>query len=134
MPHGTLRVIFSLAVGIAVSLYAWHRVTDPEPAMQRAREEAVVRESRDILRRYVNTNESIQIVDPLDPDRKVGKVYIYPAENGWEVSGHYRRSESDRWHPYLMQLDPDMNLSRLSLQDEALLGMAERDRKLFAKP
>ena len=70
----------------------------------------------------------IEIIDPLAPSRVIGKVYIYPAESGWELSGFYRRIGSrsgarvgaergDRWHPYLMSLDADLALLSLSVKD-----------------
>ncbi|HEX2139815.1 MAG TPA: hypothetical protein VHG33_08900 [Woeseiaceae bacterium] len=116
--HRILRVLVAVAFGLAVAFYAYQRVTDPRPAMQRAREEAVVRASRDILRAYIEPASDLRIVDPLAPDRTVGKVYIYPAEEGgWEVSGHYRRDATDGWHPYLMRLDDASTLIKLSVRD-----------------
>jgi hypothetical protein len=131
-----MRLVFALGVGVALSLYMYQRVTDPAPAMQRAREEAVVHTARTILRGYVGTANGLQIVDPLAPDRKVGKSYIYPAAAGWEVSGHYRRHARDRWHPFLMQLDPESNLITLSVKDAdaALQRTAAEDPKFKAVP
>lgn len=135
--HRILRVVVALGVGLAVAIYAYQRVTDPRPAMQRAREEAVVLASRDVLRGYIDSSAGLQIVDPLAPDRKVGKVYIYPAEEGgWEVSGHYKRGESDRWHPYLMRLDGASTLIELSVRDAdtRLRRRAAADPKLSMEP
>ncbi|MFQ5983285.1 MAG: hypothetical protein ACE5KS_07915, partial [Woeseiaceae bacterium] len=88
--HDILRPIVALAVGLLLAVYVYRLVTDPEPALRKAREETIVMASRDILRSYVAPDGTIQIVDPVSPDRKVGKVYIYPAGRGWQVSGHYR--------------------------------------------
>ena len=63
-----------------------------------------------------------EIVDPLATDRKVGKVYVYRAGDGWEVSGYYRRDEDDEWHPFLMSLDATPAMTHLKVQDEALAG------------
>jgi hypothetical protein len=99
---------------------------------QRAREEAVVISARDILKSYVRADTEIEIVDPLARNRVAGKVYIYPMENGWEVSGYYRRNESDRWHPFLMSLSENVELVSLSVRDadEKLAAAADDDPKL----
>ncbi|MBT8078249.1 MAG: hypothetical protein KJO31_06710 [Gammaproteobacteria bacterium] len=113
------RLLVAFGIGIAIALYAYMRVVDPEPRMQRAREEAVVREARSILREFVDVSGELQIVDPLAPDRKIGKVFIYPSDGGWEVSGYYRRDDADSWHPWLMQLDGNGVLSGLLVQDSS---------------
>jgi hypothetical protein len=100
--HRIIRLVIAFAVGILLALYSFERISDPEPARQRAREEAIVMSAREILKSYVPAEGEIEIADPLAPNRIAGKVYIYPAENGWEVSGHYRRNASDRWHPFLI--------------------------------
>lgn len=120
-----VRLGVAFGVGVAIALYAYLRVVDPEPRMQRAREEAVVREARSILREIVDSSGELQIVDPLSPDRKIGKVFIYPSDDGWEVSGYYRRDDADSWHPWLMQLDGDGLLSSLLVQD----GSTEMGRR-----
>ena len=134
--HRILRPVVAFAVGFAIAFYAYDRVTDPRPRVEREREEAVVRASRDILGEYLQDTPGLQIVDPLAPDRKVGKVYIYPAGQGWEVSGHYKRGDGDRWHPYLMQLDANYRLVLLSLRDEdaRLRQQAAQDPKLTVEP
>jgi hypothetical protein len=117
LTHRIARFAIALGVGLALSLYAYQRVTDPEPAMQRAKEEAVVLAARDVLRHYIRPVPELRIVDPVSPNRKVGKSYIYPTDSGWEVSGHYRRNDADRWHPFLMALNPDATLANLSVKD-----------------
>ena len=134
--HNVMRLVFALGVGLALSSYMYQRVTDPAPGRQRAQEEAVVHTARTLLQAYIGSGDDLQIVDPLAPDRKVGKAYIYPAAAGWEVSGHYRRHDRDRWHPFLMQLDPESNLITLSVKDSDadLRRTAAEDPKLQAVP
>lgn len=134
--HRVFRLVVAFGAGLALSLYAFQRVTDPRPGIQRAAEEAVVLTARDVLRSYVEGGAALQVVDPLAPDRKVGKVYIYPAAAGWEVSGHYRRHDTDPWHPYLMRLDSASSLIQLSVKDddERLRRKAMDDPKLIAVP
>ena len=86
-----IRWTVAITVGLVLALLAFQKATDPEPARQRAVEEAVVLESRQILLSYVFPEGELQLVDPLAPDRKVGKAYVWPVDSGWEVSGYYRR-------------------------------------------
>ena len=125
-----------MSVGLALALLAFQKATDPLPAQQRAIEEAVVLESRQILLSYVFPEGELRLVDPLAPDRKVGKSYIWPVEGGWEVSGYYRRDDNDRWHPYLMNLDSASALQSLAVRDsnERLIGMSARDARFSAVP
>ena len=80
--------------------------------------------------------DSLEIADPLSPNRKAGKVYIYAEGGGWAVSGHYRRNENDRWHPYLMTLNAGQRLISLKLKDRdpALLERAALDPLLEISP
>lgn len=134
--HKVIRPLVALILGLILALYAYHRVTDPEPALQRAREEAVVMSARDILGSYVAPGAEIEIVDPVSPNRKVGKVFIYPAGGGWEISGHYRRDQNDPWHPYLMSLNGDAGLESLVVRDgnDRLIDMSAQDPKFSAVP
>lgn len=116
--HRVARLFVAFAIGIAVAIYAYDRVTDPEPARQRAQEEAAVLASRALLAEYLAVDSGLQIVDPLAPDRVVGKVYVYPTDQGFDVSGHYRRSDTARWHPFLMRLDRNAALLDLSVADD----------------
>ena len=129
-------LLIALGFGFAIAIYAYFQVTDPEPARQRAREEVVVNESRVLLHGYIAATPEIQIVDPLAPDRAIGKVYVFPAGDGWEVSGFYRRSEDDEWHAYLMQLDAGIALNSLSVRDKdhGLTRLATTDEKLTVVP
>ena len=116
-PHRIIRPVVAFSVGIALALYAFERISDPEPARQRAREEAVVISAREILKSYVPADGEIEIADALAPNRVAGKVYIYPTDVGLVLSGYYRRNESDRWHPFLMSLNSITNLFSLSFRD-----------------
>ena len=134
--HKVVRPVIALIIGVILALYAYQRITDPEPRAQRAREEAVVFSAREILQSYVAPGEHLEIVDPLSPNRKAGKVYIYPTDAGWELSGHYRRGADDRWHPYLMSLDGAAGLESLAVRDadDRLIGMSSQDPKFSAVP
>ena len=114
--HRLFRLVFAFAVGIALSLYVYQRMMDPAPLQQRAQEEAVVLAARGILEDTIPDSD-LEIVDPLATNRSAGKVYIYPFGDGWQVSGHYRRNESDPWHPFLMTLDANVQLVSLAVAD-----------------
>jgi len=66
----------------------------------------------------------------------VGKVYIYPATDGWEISGYYRRGATDLWHPFLMQLDETLALVHLKIsdQDAVLVERGSKDPLLEVMP
>lgn len=130
MNHRVGRVIFSLAVGIAVAVFAYRWATNPEPRAARAQEEQVVRASRSLLA-TVLSSDSLEIVDPLAPNRKIGKTYVYAETPGWAVSGYYRRGEDDRWHPYLLRMTESQELVLLKVQDKALADIPNRDPKLI---
>jgi hypothetical protein len=136
LTHRVARFSIALGVGLALSLSAYRCVTDPEPAMQRAKEEAAVLAARGILRHYIGPSPELRIVDPVSPNRKVGKSYIYPTEAGWEISGHYRRDDTDHWHPFLMALNPDASLANLSVRDspDSFPAEARQDPKFNAQP
>ena len=130
--HKVTGLLFAFSVGILLSVYAYRVVTNPEPAQQRAREEAAVMASRAIVADILSAHESLEIVDPLAPDRVVGKTYIYPAADGWDISGHYRRNARDQWHPYLVSLDENLQLRSFSARDAAadLVERAATDPRL----
>jgi hypothetical protein len=52
------------------------------------------------------------------------------------VSGHYRRNETDRWHPFLMKLNRDHALASLSVKDSSntLAAKARADPRLAVTP
>jgi len=119
MNHTIGRNLFALGVGLVVAVFAFQWITDPLPRAQRQAEERAVHASRILLVSQVGAGE-LDIVDPLEPDRKVGKAYVYAEEPGWAVSGYYRRDDNDGWHPYLMQLTEDLALHSFKAEDEAL--------------
>ncbi len=134
--HRYLQWVVAITVGVVIWFVVFERATDPEPARQKAIEESVVYEARMLLASYVSPGAELQVVDPLAPDRKVGKTYIWPDGGGWEVSGYYRRNAQDPWHPYLMTLDASTALSSLAVKDrnERLIGMSAQDPKFSAVP
>ena len=129
MNHRVGRSLFALIVGLAVAFFAFQWITNPRPRAERALEESVVEVSRSMLVQKVGV-DALEIVDPLAPNRKVGKVYVYREAPGWAVSGYYRRSAEDSWHPYLMRMTEDTQLIRLKAQDSALANQAADDPTL----
>ncbi len=134
--HRILRWVFAFAAGLVLALYAFERISDPQPRLQRAREEAAVLEARAWLQNYVVAPDGIELVDPLKTNRRVGKVYVYPTADGWEVSGYYRRDKSDAWHPWLMRMDPQLQLVTLAVRDAdlRLTGLAAEDPRFSVQP
>ncbi len=133
MNHRIARLAFGLGVGLLVAFMAFKWITNPEPRAERQLEETVVAASRQHLEATL-ANSSAELVDPLSPDRKVGKTYVYRAGDGWEVSGYYRRDEDDRWHPYLMTLDASHAMTQLKVQDSMLRDSAEQNELLEILP
>ena len=119
MNHRVGQSVFALVVGLAVAVIAYQWITNPAPRQERQNEERAVQASRELLVSVVGA-ESLEIVDPLAPNRKVGKVYVYAEEPGWAVSGYYRRDEVDRWHPYLLNMTADLELHAFKAEDDAL--------------
>lgn len=137
--HKVIRMTVALTIGVFLAFFSYQRVTDQELGQERALEEAAVLAGREILRSIVTAGEEIEIVDPLAPSRVIGKVYIYPAEGGWQLSGYYRRKaqiSGDRWHPYLMSLDDGLALIQLSVndKDERLKASAASDPRISVDP
>jgi hypothetical protein len=134
--HRYMKWVVAIGAGFLLALWAFDRSTDPEPTRQKVIQEAVVAESRLVLKSYVAPDGQLHLVDPLAPDHKIGKVYILPAGNGWDVSGHYRRNEADQWHPYLLKLDSESRLISLAVKDgnSRLIDMSSRDERFSAVP
>ena len=126
MNHDIGRVVFAVAVGLLVAMMSYRWIMNTEPRNQRMQEETVVTEARLLLQSTLNIG-ALEIVDPLSPDRVVGKTYVYPRDDGWDVSGFYRRSENDLWHPYLIVLDADFALAHLRVSDSALLDRNDEE-------
>ena len=64
------------------------------------------------------------------------KLSQCPPDDGWEVSGHYRRGARDKWHPYLLRLDTTPSLVHLAIKDDdrRLAEIARTDPKLTLTP
>lgn len=116
MNHNIGRIAFGAIVGLLVAYFSYQWITDPNGREMRALEIRVVTASREELLSKLSSSK-LEIVDPVTPNRKVGKVYVYPEEDGWSVSGYYRRNDDDRWHPYLLSLDASMKLATLKVSD-----------------
>ncbi len=124
-------IVFGLLVGGLVAWLSYDWITDTGRRDERAEQVRAVNAARGHLADKVAEPE-IEIVDPLSPDRQVGKVYIYAADGGWEVSGYYRRDDRDDWHAYLATLDEQRGLSLLKVRDTdaELVQRARRDPAL----
>jgi hypothetical protein len=135
MNHRIGRIVFVFVIGLLVASFSYRWITNPEGRVERVLQESVVESSRGHLRSAVGI-DSLEIVDPLAPNRKAGKVYIYAEGDDWAVSGYYRRDENDRWHPYLMTLNADQSLSFLKLKDrdQQLIERATSDPLLEIAP
>ena len=131
MNHRAGSIVFGLIVGVGAAFLSYQWITNPERGEERAEQERVVLASRARLSARLRLDE-LEMVDPLSPQRKVGKVYVYPIDGGWEVSGYYRRSENDRWHPYLLALGDDLSLESLKVKDAdpAVRQLAAEDARL----
>ena len=129
--HRVTSLVFAFSLGLLVSFCSYQWITDPDRRTQRAIEEGVVLQSRQVLEQYVGSKGGIEISDPLNRVREAGKVYIYPVESGWELSGQYRRVGERRWHAYLMNLDGDARLISLAVEDDdpALQEKARSDSR-----
>ena len=128
MNHRMVSRVFGFAVGLVVAYMAYQWVSDPSRRVESDEQDKVVETSRVVLKNKLAIGD-IELVDPLAPQRRVGKVYIYPVTDGWEVSGYYRRNEDDRWHPYLLTLSSELTLVYLKVQDAepGLASMSETD-------
>jgi len=133
MNHRVARLLFGFGVGLLVAYFAFQWISNPAPRAERRLEEATVAAARQHLEDTLAIG-GIEIVDPLAPNRKIGKSYVYRADSGWEVSGYYRRGEGDRWHPYLMALDPSLAIVSLKIQDARLVERASNDPLLVTVP
>ena len=124
-------LLFGIGIGMLVAFMSYQWITNPAPRAERQLEEAVVLDARNYLIVQLGVGE---IVDPLAPNRKIGKSYVYRASEGWEVSGYYRRDDSDRWHAFLMSLDDARNVTHLKVQDSELAERASEDPTLEVSP
>lgn len=121
MNHRVGRLVFGFAAGLLLAYISYRWIATGTGRAERAVQESVVLVSREQLTTTLAIGE-LELVDPLAPDRVVGKAYVYPADAGWEVSGFYRRDERDLWHPYLVTMDAGLALVHLKISDTALLA------------
>ena len=129
--HRISSIVFGLVVGLAVAIGSYHWITDPIKRAERERQESIVLQGREHVLTLLDL-DGLEFVDPLSPQRKVGKVYIYPAGSGWEVSGFYRRNENDRWHAFLLALDGNGGAELLRVRDTSpgIAGRAADEARL----
>jgi len=133
MNHRVGRLIFGIGVGLLVAFLSYKWISNPAPRAERELEESVVAIARQQLQETLAIGQ-LELVDPIAPNRKIGKSYVYRADGGWEVSGYYRRGEGDRWHPFLMTLDASSVISNLKVGDTAFVQRALEDPMLEALP
>ncbi len=135
MNHRIGSRVFGLVVGLAVAWWSYQWVTDPGPREERLEQERIVRLARSVVETELGLGGA-EFVDPLFPERSVGKVYVYRIDDGWQVSGYYRRDESDEWHPWLATIGSDDALRQLRFgdSDSALVERAAADARLEALP
>ncbi len=138
MNHQVGRFVFVLIVAVAVAFLSYRWITNPEPRAERTLQESAVMAAREAVTSAV-AGDSVEIVDPLATNRRVGKAYIYRNgdkvdDAGWTVSGYYRRDENDRWHPFLMTLSAELAVEHLKVQDidPEMIERAENDPKFDA--
>jgi hypothetical protein len=81
--HRLTKVLVAFGLGFAQAQFAFHLATNARSPETRAREEAMVHLARDNLTRHVASDGPLEIVDPLAPNRAIGKVYIYPSNDGF---------------------------------------------------
>ncbi len=126
--HRVGSIVFGVIVGLAAAAWSYHWITDPQKLAARQAEERAVLRARDLLAERLSI-DNLQVVDPLATNRKVGKVYIYPSEDGWDISGYYRRNDDDSWHAYLMAVTSGLQLESLKVDDDdpALAALASSD-------
>ncbi|HEX5786584.1 MAG TPA: hypothetical protein VFY03_00270 [Woeseiaceae bacterium] len=110
-------IVFGIAAGLVVAVLAYRWVTAPDGRDERRLEEAAVVAARELVAGRLALGD-VEFVDPLAPRRQVGKTYVYPSGQGFEVSGYYRRDAGDDWHAWLVQLDADRRLLRLRVRDD----------------
>ena len=131
--HRIGRLVFGFGVGFLVAFLAFKWITNPAPRAERQLEESIVMLARQQLADTLSL-AGIEMVDPLAPNRKIGKSYVYRTDHGWEVSGYYRRGKDDLWHPFLMSLESSGALRKLKIGDAALIERARADPVLEALP
>ena len=135
MNHNIGRIVFALSVGLLVAYFSYQWITDPTKREERSAQIKVVEASRAHLTAVIG-GDPLELVDALSPNRKVGKVYVFPDGSDWSVSGYYRRNDDDPWHPYLITLSADAKMLSLKVKDSdaTLLKRAESDAAIEITP
>jgi hypothetical protein len=119
--HRAGQWLFAAGVGLLVAFGAYRWASDSGRQAERELQIRAVEMARIHLAKALSPAE-LELVDPVSPDRKVGKTYVYRDGSGWQVSGFYRRDQRDLWHPFLLTMDQDLALSHLKISDAAMLG------------
>lgn len=119
------QIIFALTIGFALSWTVYQSTVKPPYQAQRQLEEKIIKKANILLIESLQLPVGIEVIDPINPDKDVGKTYISPENEKWQISGYYRRSEMDDWHPWLMNLDQDLLFIELSVQDSPYLFSEE---------
>ena len=119
------QVIFALITGFGLSWLVYQSSVQPPYETQRQTEEVIINKANVLLIKSLNLPLGLEVIDPIKPDKDVGKTYISPNGREWQVSGYYRRNELDEWHPWLINLDENHKLIRLSVQDDIHLFSEE---------
>ena len=110
------QIIFALTVGFLASTSVYFSSTSPDITIVREREEAVIQQSEKLFITILQMPNTTQIIHPLNPDRDVGKSYVYPLDGGWQISGFYRRNQNEEWRAWLINLDKSLKLIDLRVQ------------------
>ena len=120
MKHKFLKIIIFLILFIAALIYTYKNVYEPISVNQRGDEIQIIHITRSIIKSYIDISPDIEIIDPLNPNRKIGKSYIFPSDNGWEISGYYKKTDYDNWHPWLISLNSVNELVSITVKDDNL--------------
>ncbi len=110
------QIIFALTVGFLAATSVYFSSTSPDITIQRESEEAVIKQSEKLFMTILQMPNTTQIIHPLNPDRDVGKSYIYPLDGDWQISGFYRRNQNEEWRAWLINLDKSLKLIDLRVQ------------------
>tara|TARA_B100001105_G_scaffold50458_1_gene38034 strand:+ start:208 stop:618 length:411 start_codon:yes stop_codon:yes gene_type:complete len=119
MKHKFLKIIIFLILFIAALTYTYRNVYEPISVNQRGGEIQIIHITRSIIKSYIDISSDIKIIDPLNPNRKIGKSYIFPSDNGWEISGYYKKTDRDNWHPWLISLNSTNELVSIAVKDDS---------------
>ena len=110
------QIIFALTVGSLAASVVYFSSISPDISIQRENEEAVIKKSEKLFMTLLQMPSTTQMIHPLNPDRDVGKSYIYPLDGDWQISGFYRRSQNEEWRGWLINLDESLDLIEIRVQ------------------